>query len=336
MRKAEIYLEFSPYIDQPPMAKDDLYRQSTSSDESTIRSWRPTWLNNIKANFKKFGPFSDMGIGQIYGKNALKPCIIAGSGPSLKKNVGELKNRGDMLLVSCLHNFHFLEDNEAPADYYVSLDAGEVVVEEVYEGGANAEDHYWNLSKDRTLLCYVGTSPRLLEKWQGKVLFFNCPIPDEHLMAEIQAVDSFNQWVSTGGNVLGATLYIAKGWLGSPIVAFVGADFSFSYDRKFHGWSSKYDKTMGHAIRTRDVFGVPVYTWGSYHNFKCWFDWVTMTVPGIYYNCTEGGTFGAYENGNIRSVIQTALSDFLRQMNMYKELEAQAKSPRIEEKKILF
>lgn len=336
MRKAEITLDFQNYIENPPVPKAQLYSQSCSNDGATIESWRTIWSKNIHDNHKRYGSFREHGIGQIFGRAKGRPVIVAGAGPSLKYNGDELKNKGDVTLVSCLHNFHFMEDRGIVVDYYVTLDAGEITIEEVYEGGSKLPEEYWALTKGRTLLAYIGTSPRLLEKWQGKVIFFNCPVPDAALMKEIDELEKFNQYVSTGGNVLGACLYIAKGFLGASVVAFVGADFSFSYDKKFHAWDSKYDATLGHVIRAIDIYGNKCVTWQSYANFKAWFDWVTLNVPGIYVNCTEGGIFGAYPDGNLMSLRQMELAGFLRMMNMSEELRPQVENPATEERRILF
>ncbi len=336
MRKAEVSLEYQPYIEQVPVPAQALFQEACSNDVATINSWRKTWEKNVKENHAKYGPFADKSVGQIFGRAHLRPVIIAGAGPSLKVNAHELKDRKDITLVSCLHNFHFLEDMGVPADYYVSLDAGEVVTEEVYEGGTKTNDEYWAMTKERTLLCYIGTSPRLLEKWQGKVLFFNAPVPDEAFMKVVDDVEVFNTYVSNGGNVLGACLYIARSFLGASSIAFIGADFSFSYEKKFHSWDSKYDAQMGQVLRVRDVFGLPVYTWKSYHNFKGWFEWVAMSIPGIYFNCSEGGTLGAYSEGNIRSITQMPLKNFIRQMNMYEEIKEQAMDSKTTVKKLLF
>jgi hypothetical protein len=336
-RKAEIFLEYQPYIDYAPVTPKKLFSEACESDEITINSWRKTWEKNVKENHAKYGPFAERNIGKFFGHCHQKPVIVAGAGPSLKTNAKELAKRGDITLVSCLHNFHFLEDMGAGADFYVSLDAGDVTIEEVYEGGSKTPDEYWAMTKNRTLFCYIGTSPRLLEKWQGEIYFFNAPVPDDAFMKYLDTIETFNQYVSNGGNVLGACLYIARAFLGASVVAFTGADFCFSYDKKFHGWDSKYDEKLGTVMRVKDVFGNSVYTWKSYHNFKGWFEFISLTVPGIYYNCSEGGTFGAYLEGNIRSVIQAPLSAFIRQMNMYKdEIKEQALNTKTDIKKLLF
>lgn len=336
MKTKQIICEYQNYIDYTPVPPQQLYGQACSSDEVTINSWRDTWQRNVKANHDKFGSFYEFSIGNLYGLAAQKPVIVIGSGPSLKDNAEELKNKKDILTLSCLHNFHFLEDLGCPADYYVSLDAGEVVIDEVYEGGSKTEDEYWELTKNRTLLCYIGTSPQLLSKWRGKVLFFNAPVPDQKFNEYVESIEVFNTFVSNGGNVLGACLYIAKAFLGASIIAFMGADFAFSYEKKFHGWNSKYDAKLGNVMRVPDVFGNLVYTWKSYHNFKGWFEYITLTVPGIYYNCSEGGTFGAYKEGNLRSIYQLPIKDFIRQMTMFEEIKEQSFNSKVKEKKLLF
>jgi hypothetical protein len=336
MRTEQVILEYQPYIDYAPIAPKELLGASCSADEPTVNHWKSTWEKNVKANHDKFGSFKDHSIGKFYGYAHQKPVIIAGSGPSLKYNAHELKNREDITVISCLHNFHFMEDIGCPADFYVSLDAGEVVIEEVYEGGTKTEQEYWDLTKGRKLLCYIGTSPRLLEKWQGEVYFFNHPVPDENYIAYVEKIEKFNTYVSSGGNVLGGCFYIAKAFMGASIIGFIGADFCFSYLKKFHGWDSKYDAKLGNVLRVKDVFGNSVYTWKSYHNFKGWFESITLTVPGVYYNCSEGGTLGAYLEGNIRSIHQLPLQQFIRQMTMYNEIKEQALNPLVDVKKLLF
>lgn len=332
----EVICEYQPYIDHQPVPASQLINSACENDEITISSWRPTWEKNVKMNHEKFGPFSEKSIGKFYGHDHLKPVVIVGSGPSLKDNAKDLKNKGDITVVSCLHNFHFLEDEGVPADFYVTLDAGDVTIEEVYEGGSKSEEEYWELTKDRKLIAYIGTSPKLLEKWRGEIYFFNAPVPNQEFIKYCDDIEIFNTYLSTGGNVLGACLYFAKSFLGASIIAFMGADFCFSYEKKFHGWDSKYDAKLGHVLRIKDVFGNSVYTWKSYHNFKGWFEFISMSVPGVYYNCSEGGTLGAYSDGNIRSIIQMPLSQFLRQMNMYEEIKEQALNPKVLEKKLLF
>lgn len=314
IRTLDIDLNFLPYIQRPPEAPEKLYERACSSDEITVNMWRETWIRNVKANHAKYGPFKNSAVGQLFGLHRLKPCIIVGSGPSLKVNVDDLKDTKGIPVVSVLHNYHYLEDRGIKPDYYISLDAGEVVIEEMWEGGKKTPQEYFDSTHDKTLLAFIGSSPKLLEAWKGKVIWYTAPIPDKQVMEAVKEVEDFTHFLSTGGNVLGAAFYVAKAIFCSNPVIFTGADFSFSYDNKFHPWDSKYDRNLGHYMRATDVFGMPRKTWASYYQFKCWFESRVCRVPGIYINATEGGLLGAYPEGNIQQIMQMSLKDAI---NMY-------------------
>lgn len=318
------------------MAPAQMFNNACSSDGVTVDTWRKIWIDNVKANHARFKSFKDNSVGKVFGSKKYMPAIIAGSGPSLKYNGAHVKDRGDIPLVSCLHNYHFFEDAGVKVDYYVTLDAGEVVCEEVYEGGSKTPEEYWASTKDKTLIAFIGSTPKLFDLWQGKVLLFNAPVPDADYIKSLEDLEPFNIYLGNGGNVLGACLYFAKAILGCTPIAFIGADFSFGYNKKFHAWDSKYDKKLGYVIKAVDVYGNKVLTWQSYFNFKNWFDYIALTVPGIYINCTEGGTFGSYPDGNLMAIKQMAVLDFITMYQMYEEIGASARDPGINEKKLLF
>ena len=329
LRNENIELEFQPTIPGPPYTPKRLMAQSASNDEVTIESWKDTWIEQAKKNHALRGPFGANGCGQLFNQLKNQACIVVGSGPSLKINILQLVEASKHLpVISCLHNFHYLEDHEVKVDYYVTLDAGPITVSEVSEGGTRTPEEYWALTKDRTLLAYVGCNSELVAKWQGKILWFNCPVPSPEINDRIAEIELFNCFIGTGGNVLGAAFYLAKGIMAANPVIFVGADFGFSYDKKFHGWDSSYDKAgVGQAMKVTDIFGNRIHTWPSYYNFKLWFDRAAALVPGIYINATEGGCFGAYPEGNIRQVIQMALSDVVKMYSHCEVLREMCENP---------
>lgn len=331
MRFREISCEYQPYILRPPVRNTrDLYAKAAANDGATIESFGKQWVDQMRKNRETFGPFKNKALGNLFGKYRHRPVIVAGSGPSLKYNADELKNKGEIPLVSCLHNFQYFMDKGIATDYWVSLDAGLITVDEVSEGGSKTPDEYWEMTEGQTLLAYTGSHPELLRKWKGQIYFFNSPVPDTGLRDQINEIEVFNNWVSTGGNVLGACLYIAKAYFGAGATIFVGADFSFGYDKRFHSWDSKYDKTLGNYINAVDVFGHRVATWPSYNNFKSFFDYVATEVPGIYINCTEGGTLGAYPEGNLHTIKQMDLKDCLGMFNMSDLIKEAAINPEVE------
>lgn len=326
-RMVEMELEYLNTIDAPPQSPSQLHKQAASNDDPTVNAWRDTWIKNMKENHRTHGPFCENGIGKLFGEFNLKPAILAGSGPSLKTNVEDLKKKGDIPLISCLHNFHFMIDNGIDVNYFVTLDAGEITIPEISEGGKESHEYYLDKTKDHTLLAFVGTSPNLVKAWKGKVLWYNCPIPDQVTKDAYDSTEKFHNYVANGGNVLGACAYIAKAYMGANPIAYIGADFCFGYDKKFHGWSSSYDKSMGNVNRTVDCYGNKVYTWQSYHNFKCWHDSITMRVPGEWINCTEGGTWGVYPEGLIKTIRHKPLREFIDGFQLYKTMQFQAENP---------
>lgn len=336
VKNVEMNFEFKNRIPAPPASAHDMYAQACQNDKVTVDAWLPKWIANVKNTKAVFGSFKDRGLGKLFNSNKNKPCIVVGSGPSLKNNIEKLATIKDITIISCLHNYHYMVDHDVKVDYYVSLDAGPVVIEEITEGGKKTPEEYIESTRDKTLIAFVGSHPSLWETWKGKVILYNCPVPSDEYRKASSEVEPFHTFVSTGGNVLGASTYIAKAILGSNPVIFVGADFSFSYTKKFHAWDSKYDADIGQAIRCVDVWGNSVLTWQSYYNFKIWFDWVAVNVPGIYINCTEGGLMGSYPEGNIEQIKQMTLDDVIWMYGMNEQMRAQCESPEILDQKILF
>lgn len=331
LKTLEIDLEFAPVIAGPPLAPKQMFKQAASNDEITIDSWRETWIESVSKNHKARGPFIKNGIGKLFGRYKGRSAIIVGSGPSLRGNILDLVEASKHLpVISCLHNFHYLEDHGVRVDFYTTLDAGPITVEEVYTGGTKTPEEYWAITKDRKLLAFIGSNPELISKWQGEIYWFHCPIPDEGIMSRIREIEPFHTFVSTGGNVLGACLYATKALMAANPIVFVGADFSFSYNKKFHGWDSKYDASMGYAFKVPDIFGNKVYTWQSYYNFKYWFDYVATSVPGVYINASEGGCLGAYPEGNIQHVQQRSLKEVALMYGHTEQLREQCENPHMD------
>lgn len=300
LKTINIDLLYQQLIDHPPLTTDQLHANACSGDANTVDHWRETWIANMKANKEACGSFAENTVGKLYNHNKHRSAIVIGSGPSLAESLDGLRQnqklKDPLLTISCLHNFGYFVDEGIKVDYYVSLDAGPIVLSDVSEGRKKKD--YWKDTKDCTLIAYTCTDPKLLKKWQGKIYYFNTIIPDEPIRGALESIEKFTHYVSTGGNALGACMYIAKAIMGSLAIMYVGADFCFSYDNKFHSYSTGYDNLGSYVIHP-DVFGVPRKTWVSYLNFKYWFDKIAMTVPGDWINCSYG-LLGAYLGGNIR------------------------------------
>lgn len=309
-------LAYQQYIAGPPAPKEALWTQACSNDSVTSETWQDKWLDHIKRNVSENDADNRM-VDKHFGLFGGRPAIIAGSGPSLKKNALALKKKPDFMpIVSCLHNFGYFVDNEIPCDYFLTLDAGDVVIPEMVEGGSDKDrTKYLKASEKKTLIAGLVTPPALIKQWKGEVVFFNATVPTTKFMVEMAKLTK-NQWTySVGGNTLGACFYHAAYVFGCNPIALIGADFSFDYMHKFHSWDSPYDAQFQGLMACTDVFGNRVYSWRSYQNFKNWFEFQAMGGQGNHnlslINCTEGGTLGAYPDGNIMQIKQLRLVDFL-------------------------
>lgn len=301
-------------IEGPPMSVKSLHEIACSGDGITVDTWRPTWIKNYAAAKDRFGTFEGKTIGSLYGLNRHKAAIVVGSGPSLKYSLDALRQnqnaQNPLLVVSCLHNFGYFQDEGIRADYWLSLDSGGVVIDDVSESRNKDGGFYWSQTKDQKLIAYVASDPRLFDLWEGETFLFNCQIPDRSMNEEINKIERLSHYLSCGGNALGACMYLAKVVMGSSTIMYVGADFCFDYtDGRFHSYKTNYDNP-GRYVTHTDVFGNQRKTWPSYLNFKYWFDWVACTVPGFWFNCSEG-LLGAYLEGNIRQFKYMPLKDAL-------------------------
>jgi len=326
----EMVLRLSPYIDGIPNGKESAWKAATNCDELTIKSWEKQWVDQTAANSKNYDFVKNSAFNAhmaCYGK----PVILMGAGPSLKKNWKELVGDGDksigrkdLKIVAGVHNFPFCEDRNLMTsdDYYIVLDAGDITIREMSEGGSHDPDWYWDRTKDRTLIAYHGTHPGFIAKWKGPVLWYTTPYASLALAVEISKyVDiSKTPGFNVGGNVMGAAMYFARAVLGCSIPVFIGMDLCFSYDHKFHAWDSQYDAKFSGVMPWIDIYGNRVWTWGSYFGFKNWFDYMACGGSGnnahLWINATEGGIMGAYHEGNIRQIIQIDLKTVLHMFNM--------------------
>lgn len=408
LRSTNINLEYQPPISHPPITVQSMAAATTSGDQATVEFWKEIWIRNMDANKKLFGSFKENGLHKLYKKYDKLPVICMGSGPSLKhyakylkaceENGIKYKGNPGILVMSALHNFAYLNDLGIKVDYWLSLDGGEVVIDEQFDGASKKlpnpvinvvnisgkkfeytdldgkefsleagqskdldasfkekliqacedkliqmhilpevidKEFYIERTKGQKLIAYTGTNPRLWDNWKGEVIWTQSIMPNQDIKRRMDAIEKYEMITSSGGNVLGASMYIAKALFGCNPIIFMGADFSFSYDSKFHSFDSKYD-TAGQTIAVRDIYGNKVKTWQSYYNFKQWFDLKSMQIPGVYINCSDG-CMGAYETGNIMSITQKHIVDVLEMYRVVDHLkETVEKIDTIEQGLIVF
>jgi len=328
-------LQYQPPIAAPPLNKSQLYGQACSNDAITAESWRDMWLDHIRIN-RDNNDIEGNSVMKLHGKYAYRPCICAGSGPSLKKNVDVLAKEKppEIPIVSCCHNFPFFSDKGVDCKYWVNLDAGEITISEMSEGGAKKPEEYWAETEDKVLIAAAVSHPEFIKKWRGKIYWFNCLIPDPEFINKMESlIPKLKVAYNVGGNTFGAVFYHAVCIFGSAPIAFIGTDFAFDYTHKFHAWDSQYDAKFAGLVPCTDIFGNRVYSWQSYQNFRNWIEFQLLggkgNNPMMVYNCTEGGTLGAYPNGNIIQIPNMRLAEFLYIFKRYQRMPELLNDPNV-------
>lgn len=332
MALIEMVLRAQPYIPGiPGGGREQAWEHATRNDDVTLKSWADIWINQTRQNAANYD-FVKNSCMSHWGACAGKPVILMGSGPSLKRNwqvlLGDEKypGRKDLKIVTNVHNFHFCEDRNlmTSEDYYVLLDSGDITIRELTDGGARQDtEWYWNKTRDRTLIAYVGAHPDFVNRWQGPIYWFQTPFASSEVADAVKGLldSTKTPGFNVGGNVMGACLYFARAILGCSVPIWIGMDLCFGYDQKFHAWDSEYDQKYSGLIPWTDIYGNRVYTWPSYFGFKNWFDYIATGGHGgnaqLWINATEGGIMGAYHEGNIQQIVQLDLRTALHMMNMY-------------------
>lgn len=320
-------LSFQPYVTQAPVNKDQQWDQACSADKTTSDAWRDTWLDHIKRNISE-NDADARTVGEMYGDYAYLPALCVASGPSIKKNFQHIKKVPEKIpVISCLHSFHKFVDTQTRCNAFVTLDAGDIVLKELSEGGEKPSQYYWDATKDYTLVSGLVTPPELIRRWKGEIRFFNATIPDDDFMDQLPKITK-NQWVySVGGNTFGAAMYHAAWVWGCRELALVGADYAFDYMHKFHAWDTDYDTQFQGLVPCTDVYGNRVYSWPSYQNFRAWTEFQCQGAYANHHirivNCTEGGTLGAYPHGNVMWIEQKTLLDWIDQNKRWESYREQ-------------
>ena len=73
----EMELEYLNILERPPESPQQLHRQAASNDDPTIEAWRDIWIRNQAANHATHGPFSENGIGELFGDFRNQPCAFS-------------------------------------------------------------------------------------------------------------------------------------------------------------------------------------------------------------------------------------------------------------------
>ncbi len=272
--------------------------------QNTVRSFSRTWIEQGAGNLPALARWPS--VEQVGDAFAGKPMVIVAPGPSLARNIDQLRSLQGRAVICCFsHSLKPVLAAGVTPDVIVSVDPQDV------------RYHFAGCDTSRSYLVNGATvHPSLFDMpARGKLaLAANGPI-DDWLF---DALGSSPQVVG-GGSVATSAFSLALRWKCDPII-FLGLDLSFPGGQyyvatssdgearaelnpdgtmKVAGWSRGFQAMKaggGPAAVAERVVELPGWHGGTVPSsfmfalFHRWFVETMRTVTTTVYNCTEGGS----------------------------------------------
>lgn len=230
------------------------------------------------------------------------PAIIVAAGPSLDKNIEELKNaKNRALIIAVDSSLRVLLKHDIVPDLVVSID------------GVKMPAHFDYPGADRVpLVCLMNTNYRIVEKHHGITFFTNDLNP--HLQKFFTEQNLFLPVVGSGGSVANTAMSVAE-IMDMKTIILVGQDLAYT-DNKTHSvdsvrgsWGTDASKLEGMMVEGYD--GQQVWSSTEYELYRLWIEEEILTHPELkIINATEGGAkIKGTEQMTLRDAIARECSD---------------------------
>ncbi|KXS40475.1 MAG: hypothetical protein AWU54_1967, partial [Candidatus Frackibacter sp. T328-2] len=236
------------------------------------------WRNNIISNLPYIlkNPKAD----DFFNSFQNIPIICVAAGPSLDKNIDQLKHaKGNALLICVGTALKALLKAGIEPDIVVSMDGSQKVYNQ-FKGIGDLSDVF--------LFSEKANSPLVNDNWVGFQVFFTMK---RNLSAWVEKMKGKYTGINTGGTVAHSMVDLAYKFGGNPIIL-VGQDLSFSED-KTHASGTIYDNNKVNdegLITVEGINGDRVYTNKSFKSFLNYYnDYFANRSNRLYIDATEGG-----------------------------------------------
>lgn len=208
------------------------------------------------------------------------PAIIVGAGPSLDKNVDELKKaKGKSLILATDSAVRTLSAHGIVPDMIISVDP---IKDEKYLGGNDFEE--------TPLLTSVHAGWKLVSAHKGKQFFENKA--DWHIQSYLTANDIVMPVFDTAGSVA-STAYSFARFLNCRTIILVGMDLAYTNDKTHTEHSTVAHRTIediGDEESDIDIYGNSIRSSADMKSYKIWFEERIQKYPEIkIVDATEGG-----------------------------------------------
>ncbi len=217
--------------------------------------------------------------------------MVIGAGPSLDKNIqllGRAKDKA-VLIASDAALKPLLANDIVPA-FVACLDPQEDIAK--FLKGAP--------TRGMTLVAPSIIHPKVLDLWEGDVVFYSKFAPDIQTLTEIQKQAPHLGHLTPGGTVLSIAYDLAFQMGANPIL-FVGQDLSYPRKKIYSKGGENADENLETTFQRQqenmvletDIHGRTLPTLKAMSVSKQWFDWAFTTWqregPVDIINCSEAG-----------------------------------------------
>lgn len=269
--------------------------------------------------------FTCNGLKEIKNKYKGKPAILVSAGPSLDKNIKDLKAaEGKALILSCDACYHTCLENDVYPEGIATMERYRPTYEYFYEGR--------HFDKDLTLIGPSLLWPEIFENFEGKKL----------LMAK--GSDGLEGWwsghfpqikpLSMGHSCATAAFAVALEAGCNPIIL-IGSDLAFTDNKRHSESAHKNFKSANDATKSKSkiwtdsINGEKVRTTYIFNLFRAFYEQSAYSRRDkIMINATEGGALiHGMKNMTLKEAISTyctepigfKLSDLLEERTITKE-----------------
>lgn len=206
------------------------------------------------------------------------PAIIVAAGPSLDKNIDQLKRaKGKAIIIATDTALRSLHKHGIEADFAITIDP-------------KKPDSYFDVPEyqNMPLFCASVSNHNALAIHHGRKIWFNCHEFIERLYQNMNlTISRYN----TGGSVATAAFSVCK-TLGVQTIVLIGQDLAYDGDISHAGGEVCHVQAEEEGIRYIDgVFGNKVKTRHDWYIFLKWFENSIQEVnkTGVVIDATEGG-----------------------------------------------
>lgn len=209
------------------------------------------------------------------------PAIVVAAGPSLDKNILELKKaKGKAFILAVDTALRPLLRNGIRPDMFISIDGKKMV------------SHF---SEEETgtipMVCYLLSHSALLKKHHAEKFFVNDL--NDHIQYKLGKMGKVLPVISSGGSVANDAFSIVQA-LGFTTIIMVGQDLAYT-DNKTHASSTvrgemNLDITQMKRIEVEGVLGDTVYSSHEFELYRAWFEEQVAKYRHLnVIDATEGG-----------------------------------------------